>query len=46
MKRMWVGEKEGSYGTVKDASAGKGGQEISNMPLVRGKGTVFAQERA
>jgi hypothetical protein len=46
MKGIWVGQKEGRYGKDKNKSAGKGGQEIYHMPMVRGKGAVFAQERA
>ncbi len=41
-----VGQKEGYNGKDKDKSAGKGGQKIYYMSLVRAKGTVFAEERA
>jgi hypothetical protein len=41
-----VGQKEGRYGKDKNKSAGKGGQKIYYMSLMRAKGTIFAQERA
>jgi hypothetical protein len=47
MKReIGVGQKEGSNGKDKDSSACKGGQKIYYMPLMRAKGTIFAQKRA
>jgi hypothetical protein len=43
---IWEGKKKGSNGKDKDKSTCKGGQEIYHMSLVRGKGAVFAPERA
>jgi hypothetical protein len=44
-REIGVRQKEGSNGKDKDNSAYKGGQEIYRMPLVRAKGTIFAQGR-
>ncbi len=41
-----VGQKEGYNGKDKDKSTYKGGQKIYYMPLMRGKGAVFAPEGA
>jgi hypothetical protein len=43
---IWVGQKEESNEQGKDSSAGKGGQKIYHMSLVRTKGTILAQEGA
>jgi hypothetical protein len=44
--KIGVGQKGKGNGQDKDKSAYKGGQKIYYMPLVRAKGTIFAQEGA